>query len=227
MRGRAPRREAAGLTRWECSFDPVYGAGDNPRMHIQRRSWFLALGLAVGFLAAACGGGGGDDSASEAALDEGAEAEVTETAEAVVTEAAVAEEAPGRTEAQDRRELETLVVAFFLALAAGDDATVWGLITTELQAEVERSDVRESVALVAAAYTDPGFQFNSFRSLTIEGDEAEFQMDGYITDGGVRRGAEAQQAQSPPLHARFEGGRWRLSPDVSLLRLNQTQVVVE
>jgi hypothetical protein len=203
------------LTQVRGSFDPVGGAGDNPGMQIQRRSWVLGLGLAIGLLASACGGGGDGDSGDQAPVDAGEEAQVGEVA------------ALTRTEAQDRRELGTLVEAFFFALASGDDDTVWSLITRELQAEVERSDVRESVALVAEAYTDPGFQFNSFRSLTIEGDQAEFQMDGYITDGGVRRGTDAQQAQSPPLHARFEGGRWRLSPDVSLLRLNQTRVVVE
>ncbi len=177
----------------------------------------LLLALGGALIVASCGGG--DDPAPASRP----EVSVAEDGGASADEPDVA---PARTAAQDQRELETLVESFFFALASGDDDTVWNLITSDLQAEVARSDVRESVALVADAYEVPGFQFNGFRVLTIEGNTAEFQIDGFITDDGRRIGTDAQQADSPPLQAFFEGGRWRLSPDVSLLRLNQARVVV-
>jgi hypothetical protein len=119
-----------------------------------------------------------------------------------------------------------LVSDFFRAFIAGKADDVWMLISSDLQARIARSDIEESAALVAAAYDDPGFQFNRFLSFKSDGQRAEFQVDGFITEAGVRVGSEEEAAQSPPLHAVYEGGRWRIEPEISLLRLNQTRVNV-
>jgi hypothetical protein len=179
----------------------------------------VLFALATALLAAACGGSDSSpaDSSSTTVAD-------SDPAPAAEDEPAAP---PARTEQQDQAEIETLVRDFFEALVGDEPDVVWALISSDLQAQVERSGVEESVALVAAAYDEPGFRFNGFFSFTSDGERAEFQIDGFTTDGGERVGTAVQAAQSEPLHAVYEGDRWRLEPDISLLRLNQTRVNVD
>lgn len=187
--------------------------------HLSGKRRALALiALAAPLLIVGCGGSDGsptDSSPAEAADPTPAPAEDDTPSPTV------------RTEQQDQAEIKVLVSDFFEALIAGDADEVWALISSDLQAQVERSDVEESVALVAAAYDAPGFQFNSFLSFESDGRRAEFQIDGFTTEAGVRFGTAEQAAQSPPLHAVYESGRWRIEPDLSLLSLSQTRVTIE
>ena len=181
----------------------------------------IALGGAL--LIVGCGGGDGSTADSDPPAALSADSSSTTVADSEPAPAAP----PARTEQQDQAEIEALVRDFFEALVAGDADDVWTLISSDLQRQVERSDVEESVALVADAYDAPGFQFNRFLSFESDGRRAEFQIDGFTTDAGVRVGTAEQAAQSPPLHAVYEGDRWRIEPELSLLRLNQTRVNVD
>lgn len=179
-----------------------------PSLFRGNRRALALIALAAALLLAGCGGSDGSPTVSTPAEDD-------------------TPSPPARTEQQDQAEIEALVSDFFEALIAGDSDEVWALISSDLQAQVERSDVEESVALVAAAYDAPGFQFNSFLSFVSDGQRAEFQIDGFTTEAGVRFGTAEQAAQSPPLHAVYEGDRWRIEPELSLLQLNQARVNVD
>jgi len=195
--------------------------------HTRRALALIALGGAL--LIAGCGGGDGSTADSDPPAASSADSSSTTVADSEPSPAAEDEPAapPALADKQDQAEIEALVRDFFEALIAGDADDVWSLISSDLQSQVERSDVQESVALVAQSYDDPGFQFNSFLSFESDGQRAEFLIDGFTTESGVRVGTAAQAAQSPPLHAVYEGDRWRIEPELSLLRLNQTQVNVD
>lgn len=181
------------------------------------RAGALFVAALAAAVVAACGGGGDDGGNGQADAVSAVDAEPA---------AATTESITGQSEGETQAELAALVRRFFGALVTGDDGVVWDSISTRLQGEVARSDVAESVALVAATYRAPGFQFNGFRSLEVEGTRAVFQVDAFITEDGERVGAGVDTSEAPPLVAVWEGGRWRLEPDVELLELNQVRVNV-
>ena len=100
--------------------------------------------------------------------------------------------------AADEQELLSLARAFFTALIEGDGAALWGLLAGEIQAEFTREQVGKAAQSVAAAYREPAFVLNGFRSLAIEGDRAVFILDAYITDNGVRAGARRRSKTHRP-----------------------------
>ncbi len=155
--------------------------------------------LALSMLAAACGGAGGarDRAPREVRLP---------PAPRVATETAL-------------RDLARL---FFEALARGDGAAVWDTLSAETQAALGRESVDRTALAVARALQAPAFVLDGITIVTQDDAHADFFVDGYFTNRGVRVGAEVDTRRSDPLRAVREGEGWRLAPPLTLFQIQAT-----
>ncbi len=177
-----------------------------------RRSLTFSLSLALILLIAACGGGGGA-------------AEVTPGAQTPAIDEQTAATPPDRR--GDERELSTLVEIFFNALVKGDGDTVWSVLGSEVRAEVTREQVAATAEVVRAAYEEPAFVLEGLRDIRFDGERAEFFVDGYISDGGVRPDIGIDTEGAAPLEAVRENGRWRLLPSAQFLTVGDLRLSVD
>lgn len=168
---------------------------------MRRPSFILPVILVAAAVAAACGGG---DTVVFVAPEE------ERNAPPVFD--------PAQQRAADEQEISDLTRTFFEALAAGDGQRVWSLLASDARERLTLQQVSETALAVAQAFTDPAFVLVSLQFLSLDGDEAQFFVDGYFTEAGERVG-EQDETPSDPMRALLEDGAWRISPPLQIFNV--------
>ncbi len=172
---------------------------------MRRPPFILPVILVAAAVAAACGGGDNvvfvppeEDLVPTSARDE-----ATPARDAAALRAA------------DEQEISDLTRTFFEALAAGDGQRVWSILASDAREGLTLQQVSETALAVAQAFSEPAFILNGLQFLSLEGDEAQFFVDGYFTEAGERVG-EQDETPSDPMRALREDGAWRISPPLQI-----------
>lgn len=165
---------------------------------MRRPSFILPVILVAAAVAAACGGG---DTVVFVAPEE------ERNAPPVFD--------PAQQRAADEQEISDLTRTFFEALAAGDGQQVWSILASDAREGLTLQQVSETALAVAQAFSEPAFILNGLQFLSLEGDEAQFFVDGYFTEAGERVG-EQDETPSDPMRALREDGAWRISPPLQI-----------